>query len=213
MAYAHDLCSVGTGPGRYGTSVDSSTAFIAIPSVLPSVYCPACCFGMIWKYLFSNESRAIISPEKNLIFVFLAIEILCLERRSTGTTHRSSRTSITPTTNGKISFRDEAPSTIHMAYVFCEAYMVVMEEYKQIFDGSVGLISQIWFDFDIDTLYFDGGPIAKRSQVDMNSVSWSSDFQKVKHLAIFSYSVETHGFPHHIRNFSMRDFAFRDSLY
>ncbi|KAF7921014.1 hypothetical protein EAE99_007866 [Botrytis elliptica] len=192
MAYVHDLCSVGTGPGRYGSSVDPSTVFIAIPSVLPST--------SLGLYLTGKELD---------IHTFFWKEDLPGPR----IVHLGRR--LLQLQNGKSGFRDEAPSTIHMAYVFCEVYMVVLEEYKQVFDGSVGFISQTWFNFDIDTPYFDSGPITKRSQVDMNSVSWSSDFQKVKHHAIFSYSVsvETHGFPHHIRNFSMREFASRDSLY
>ncbi|TGO43817.1 hypothetical protein BCON_0836g00020 [Botryotinia convoluta] len=115
--------------------------------------------------------------------------------------------------NGKTSFGYESPSTVYMAYACREAYMVVMEEYKQVFDGGIGSIAQTWFSFDIDTLYLDGGPITKHLQVEMNCVSWSSDFQKVKHLAVFSYPEETYGYSHHIRNFSMREFAFGDWLY
>lgn len=47
----------------------------------------------------------------------------------------------------------------------------------------------------------------------MNYVSWTSDFQKVKRLAIFSYPEETYGYPHHIRKFSMRSFSFANWLY
>ncbi|KAF5875487.1 uncharacterized protein Bfra_003941 [Botrytis fragariae] len=88
--------------------------------------------------------------------------------------------------------------------------MVVMKEYQQVFDGD---IAQTWFDFDIDTLYLDGGPITKHLQVEMNCASWSSDFRKVKRLAVFSDPEETYGYSHHIRNFSMREFAFGDWLY
>ncbi|KAF7923769.1 uncharacterized protein EAE98_007587 [Botrytis deweyae] len=203
MDYAHDLCSVVTGPGRYGSSVDPSTVFIAIPSVLFSVYCPANTFSQTSLGLYLTGKELDIQQLRYLVWKedLPGPRIVHLGRR------------LLQLQNGKSGFRDEAPSTIHMAYVFYEAYMVVLEEYKQVFDGSVGFISQIWFDFDIDTLHLDGGPTTKHSQVEMNSVSWSSDFQKVKCLAVFSYSVETHGFPHHIRNFSMRDFASRDWLY
>ncbi|KAF7952712.1 hypothetical protein EAE96_005943 [Botrytis aclada] len=215
MSDAPDLCPVGTGPGRYGNLADPSTHAIYCihcdtECILPSVCCPACLLrhGMDIPDLKRASDYYPTKKEPNTrSFVFVArlpeqLRYLIWKESLPGSRIVRLRRRLPKLPNGRTSFGYESPSTIHMAYVSREAHMMVMEEYKQVFDWGLGSIAQTWFNFDIDTLYLDGGPITKHLQVEMNCVSWSSDFQNVKHLAVFSYPEETYGYPHHIRNFS-----------
>lgn len=227
MSYAPELCPTGTGCGQYGNSANPNTHVIYCihcdtECTLPSVCCPAC---LLWHGIDTSVPERgpdyyPSDPEPDTrsftIFTRLPEQLRYMIWREAlpGPRIVHLRRRLLKLPDGKTrSFGYESPSTIPMAYVCRESYMVALEEYSQVFSGGLGSIPQTWFNFNRDTLYLDCGPITEHLQVEMNCLSWTPEFEKVKRLAIFSYPLETYGYPQHIRAFLMHGFILESWIY